>query len=406
MNRAAVHRNRVWSMLLTLSALTLSALTVSVSGLTVPEPVPGLRVSAATLGGAASFARAGARAGQPDPAPAGPLAAAGCLIPEREYASARGLSISPASSRDTSQLVLVIESPDTASRGNAQRSSHVTSVYVLTGRREAELGSHVHSRVELSGTLDAIPGARPVSSPAAPPTPPASGNAGVTPDGSPAHEPGDAAVATRREASAGAVRDVIALDDLPRLNVTAVKTTGTACSMPQASSMTAAVSPSRAADAQPEPVSAPAATPVASLPQLTVTGCVLREDETDRQQARLVLRHASVRPVALGTAGAVPGSPPSGSGSGTINAVPVDQRSDPAESAYVLEGYEPSLTRELPRRVEITGRVLPASSAARTQPPAPGARAEAPASAVAHPSAPEQRLQVLSFRPVAGSCPR
>ena|SRR5687767_7560372 len=164
--------------------------------------------------------------------------------------------------------------------------------------------------------------------------------------------------------------------------------------------------------------------PAPPQPPIALTGCVTEQtsaavatsgnSEAKHEGLNLLLTKASAatRPV---DASAVPGSRPSGSGSGTIAATP-DSRTrstgagEPAGMTYALAGSQASqLARYVGQRLEVVGTIDP-ESLPKPPPPesgrnvtATGGRTEPTTTATAHPSAPP-RFIVTSFRPVAGVC--
>jgi hypothetical protein len=184
---------------------------------------------------------------------------------------------------------------------------------------------------------------------------------------------------------------------------------------------------------------------------VTVTGCLVRQTGLGaaytpavgaNQNGELVLTKAAMngeqrRPASPDSRTAVPGSSPSGSGTGTINntagagQAPVDA----TERSFVVAGGRGAdLNKLVGQRVELVGMLeeevptgtsgttaratgsTPATTdrdrqrgsaapAGPTGSAGPGSRSEGDAAPVAHPSAPLQRLTVSSFRPVGGTCP-
>src|SRR6188768_1354094 len=116
------------------------------------------------------------------------MTVAGCLVTERDYATARGLA-RPTTSADT-QLVVVL--PKDAVRGT------VLDGIALTGRQEAALVRDAGRKITLEGVLEPSLTASTVLTAREPlddsdsPT----GAVGTTPAGSPAHEPSDAEART------------------------------------------------------------------------------------------------------------------------------------------------------------------------------------------------------------------
>ena len=109
------------------------------------------------------------------------MTVAGCLVTEREYATARGLA-RPTTSDDT-QLVLVL--PKDAVRGD------VLDGMALTGRQEAALVRDAGRRITIDGVLEpsltastVLTAREPIDDSVSP-----TGAVGTSPGGSPAHEP-------------------------------------------------------------------------------------------------------------------------------------------------------------------------------------------------------------------------
>ena len=321
----------------------------------------------------------------------------GCLVDERTYAAARGLARIPDGRAFGPQLVLV---PDTGA-GRTAGDVPAQLVYALTGLNEAKLRSKVGTRVELTGVVE--PGEPTI--PAGANQPPRRGTSpnapvGVTPGGSPAHEQGDAvggAPALEPTAAATPAVTPIALGDLTRLNVQSSRSRGGSCSMPVAAAAPAVVRPS---GSQPAESAAPR---VAATTAVEVTGCVRRSSDGDAD--RFVLDDVSVT-VPDQRASAVPGSSPSGSGSGTVPATaatPTGTAGSNASVAFTLVGSGDLLKTHVGRRVRVTGTIDNARGerdlALRSE---TGVRGEVPGSDVAHPSA--QELRVRTVTEAGGRC--
>jgi hypothetical protein len=354
---------------------------------------------------------------------------AGCIVRDADYAAATGSA--PAVGDKTAAAVhLVLTTGD------------VTEVaYSLTGTREPEVARYVGRRVEITGSLEQVRVAAP------PPAAggaanagrvtggrPPSGASGVTPAGSPAHEPGDGLSGTASttggapERVAGA-RPGASSDTLPRVNVTSFRPLEGDCEELRASE-TAAPRPDSSRPQAERPAVRPALGSTARSEQrITAIGCLVRQTSAgaalsaqDVAADDLVLTGATVAPTPTPAGrSAIPGSAPSGSGSGTIppaasaaqNLPNVEERS----FALRVQGTEDraALTKYIGQRIEITAMVDDTEAGSRRTDsaaslPATGestagtsGRAETPSSA-AHPSAPVQRVTVASFRPVGGSC--
>jgi hypothetical protein len=162
-------------------------------------------------------------------------------------------------------------------------------------------------------------------------------------------------------------------------------------------------------------------------PNITAVGCVIQSPDTaaapptghEQGAAKgLTLARATIRSTDGRAAGApprsaVPGSVPTGVGSGTTDAA-ATRPSVPVEQSFWLVGAKSvELTRFIGKRVEVAGTIderlaanpgttgvtdagAAASRRAATAPP------EAPATS--HPSAPSRSISVLSFRVVDEPC--
>jgi hypothetical protein len=317
----------------------------------------------------------------------------GCLIDENEYASAYGLAPGLTSSSSGRQLVIVVEGATT----NAPKAT--SAVYALTGPEENKLSTSVHRRVSLEGIVESGVVAGPADPDADPDldvTPTPTGAVGVTPDGSPAHEPDDAIVPNRNGARARRPDErPAAVSELDRINVTGARVLGGTCG--EALTQAAAAVPAVAAAVAPRPTP-PTAAPVPA----TLTGCLVKRDDAD-QAGGLTLLAALPEDRSFLTRGAVPGSLPSGGGSGTVGTTGVPAR-EPV--AYRLTGELGSLARYVGQRIEVTGiadpiepRVTRVADNAATEP----VRAET-SNGTAHPTAVQHTLRVTSFRTAAGVC--
>jgi hypothetical protein len=350
----------------------------------------------------------------------------GCLVTEESFARATGLA-RVAQGANPEQLVFT-------DRDGSTRSGQA---FAVTGGRERELVRHAHVVVEITGDIEgtsaSLQTAPPASGVALPPqrsvpsdgrevasrspsadgrTP--SGAAGVTPRGNPAHEPGDAVEALAgadgevppNAASPASTPDqIIAIGDLPRLNVRTFRVVGGACaqSLVAGSPVTAASRESTVQEGVTPPGSAPTpATRRATFEQVTLSGCVIREASVDTgaggtpPSGRLLLTRATrsePRSVTT-TGGAVPGSPPSGAGTGTDT--PRAQPAGPAEArgtealTFALEGHQQELTALVDQRVSLEGMLRIDTTA--------------PQKPSAHSTAPSGTLVVESFRRISGDC--
>lgn len=316
----------------------------------------------------------------------------GCLVPEADYALARGLAREApvaASSRDV-QLVLIT--------GQASLEMPPGDGYVLTGRLERSLAGDVGRQVELSGVLEeSSPSAAPDAGAEARDLTP-DGAAGTTSSGSPAHEPPDATGGIRPDLqragvpARSATSRPASIGELPRLNVTGSRTAGGQCGL-------APVTVS-------SPIVSPASGSSASLPSngfrdddslVTIVGCLTRQESDGRTE--LILTGAPSASASSGRTSAVPGSLPSGTDSGTVGTSGGSRLATIEQRAYVVQGGV-DVSTFLGRRLEIVGILsgtIPSNS------PASRTAVSSATVAAAHPSAPEQRIVVRSAR-VTGVC--
>lgn len=349
------------------------------------------------------------------PAAANTARVAGCVLEQASFAAAAGLGQVTASASGM-QLVLVQGSLSSPYNGRA---------FVLTGTRERDVEPYVGSHVEVTGALEA---AGPVSSVIAqPPRPPqsetpASGASGVTPGGNPSHEPGDTAPGSLDPARTPAARTSAAaaasIEELPRLNVMSVRQLAEpshACAdlaaTPRRDSRagradaTSPAGPSgtaaRATDAEGKSpaTESPARVPPAALAgPVQVVGCLVRYVETGGARSpaepdgRLAVTVADVTAQGPVRPAAVPGSSPSGAGSGTVAAARDAGVASPRlmeGAAFFVEGA-PALAEAVGRRVTMVGTLqeLPQASRARD----------------GHATAPAATLTVASFTVVGGAC--
>lgn len=316
----------------------------------------------------------------------------GCLLDERTYAAARGLA--KVGSGTGPQLVLV---PDAAGRpaGDSRKA------YALTGLKEAELASKVGTHVELTGVVEPADATIP-SGANQPPTRGRTpgGAVGVTPEGGAAHEPGDAlggAPALAPTAPARPDPTPISIGDLARLNVQSSRSRGGSCPLPTADAAPAAPKAATVASTQTAP-RAPAATPV------EVTGCLRRSTEAGGNG--FVLDDAVVS-VAQPRVSAVPGSSPSGSGSGTVAATaPTGTTGSDARATFTLLGSGDLLGTHVGQRVKVAGTV---DEARRDREELPvrsdtGLRGEVSTPQEGHPSAQARELRVRTVTEAGGRC--
>jgi hypothetical protein len=147
-----------------------------------------------------------------------------------------------------------------------------------------------------------------------------------------------------------------------------------------------------------------------SAEQAKVVGCLARQTpdgaaptpEQPRNDSSMpfVLTRARLVDAASGTA--VPGTSPSTNDTGTIaGAVARTPTPGPVrERSFTLTGGDAAmLAKQVGQRVEVTGTISRATAASAS--PKSGAHTT---TETAHPSAPAERLTVVSFRPVGGAC--
>lgn len=317
----------------------------------------------------------------------------GCLVTEREFTRAFGVTAGTVVDVGDGLVILVDAAAGPSGRAQA---------YALTGLVEPELSTHVGRRIRLSGQAEGAAssgaGLRPAGRTEVAGKPPA-GAVGVTPDGSPAHEPGDALAVPEDPSATRKPRDgtpPATLLDLPRVRVTTYAVQEGRCGVPDPPRLATTGAPSAQT-----PVPGPGDFNVPGQP-VRVFGCVVPNDAAGGSREGLLLVDAVVTAAGTGgAAGAVPGSPPAGSGSGTVGTAGTDARtaSVAQPQGFVLTGEVGSLGTHLGKRVEITGTIVPLETAPGS--PAPAA---APRESAAHPSAPERALRVSGFRPTAGAC--
>jgi hypothetical protein len=330
---------------------------------------------------------------------------AGCIVDEAAFAQMTGLGSRAAAGDQGAQLVLVDRAAGDAARG----------AYALTGTRERELLEHMHARVEVTGTVEGVSRVPSNVQPVQPDATLPSGATGVTPQGSPAHEPSDAVHphpdatttdATAATAAAAAVQPssapsaLIGVGDLPRLNVVSFRVIGGPCgSRPPnvASRETEGAVPSPVPRAQrPDaPDLQPASSTEFPRGPVTVVGCLLRQPAGEGRAADAAARPSDsfimTRAAMVGAAvfadarSAVPGSLPAGSGSGTVRASRPADRVTEATLAFVLEGATPELAALAGKGVSIVGTIRATEERATDRPSA-------------HSTAPTGTLVVESFK--------
>ena len=325
----------------------------------------------------------------------------GCVVAERDYAASRGLARTSAD-EPIQQLVVIVDRGATSAGDDGD-------AYILSGREEGALAKSVGRRVEIRGVLErdataVLPPGSPKRATATT-TPP--GDAGVTPDGAAAHEPSDAAVPRRDDADPSrAAKDRAAnVSELSLLSVRSARTLDERCTVPVTARSTAPA-PNVNAPGTPSPVAANAdgrARERAEAPSpMTFTGCVARYEPSDGSSPFLIVIGPNTQEASPASGSAVPGSLPSGSGSGTIGTTDSPRTSTASPPSYRLKGDDAALAQYVGQRVAIAGTVERAAAPASS--PSTGARAEPPPPSGAHPSAPSQQIVVTSVRAVDRMC--
>jgi hypothetical protein len=323
----------------------------------------------------------------------------GCVVEEGEYASDHGLARTSDRDPAAAQLVFI---PDEQSRAAIGAEGTRPVAYVLTGPNEARLARNVHQQVSIDGVVERqFSGGASTSSPSSTSgrlTP--DGAAGVTADGSPAHEPADATGGRRLDQRAVQPDGRSAsISELDRINVTTARVIGGACGVPRDRIAT----PAAQASAQARPATAVAQSN--RTPSLTtVTGCLVRRDEGSAPAGlTLLVPVSNTRP----SRSAVPGSLPSGAGSETIGTSGSAANSSSGIVGYRLTGDTTALARYVGQRVRVEGgeEVVEGNAAVRaasgSEPPS---RTEPPAPATAHPSTTLRVFHVATFTPLGGAC--
>lgn len=154
---------------------------------------------------------------------------------------------------------------------------------------------------------------------------------------------------------------------------------------------------------------AQAADQTASGDKVTVVGCLARqtpdgavptpEQPRDNSMPLLLTKARAVDPAAKGGA---PGTSPSANDTGTIAGAIVRTPTPGSvrERSFTLAGGDAAtLAKEVGQRIEVVGTV--SRSSGPSAPPKSGAHTTTD---TAHPSAPVERLTVISFRPIGGAC--
>ena len=360
-----------------------------------------------------------------------PVEVSGCVVREPDYVLATGAAPTAGDPSAAARQLIV------ATGGAA------APAYVVTGIREADLARYLGRRVEITGTLEQVreagrPGqdgraAADASKGRLDAGIPPAGSNGVTPGGSPAHEAGDAVPGTApapagTAGTAATARPEASLSAMARINVATFRAVDGECDELRTSDATTrAQEPSRSRNEAPAP-KPPAPSPEIAEP-ITAVGCLVRQtpggtalsSQTVPPGDDLVLSGAALAPARAVDASAVPGSAPSGSGSGTVPSSASAGRTDPGpapERSFSLAARSAAeraaLAKLVGQRVEIVGTVEGDDVRGRSE-RAPGRTGDAAAAAgtsgrvetappVSHPSAPMQRMTVSSFRAVVGSC--
>ena len=278
------------------------------------------------------------------------VTASGCLVTEADFMRANGMRPS-ALGIDLSGQVVIIDESGTA--------------FSVNGTRERDLLTRLGSRVQLSGTLEGW--SSDVSLERLPED---------VPLGGPAHEASDAAVA-RVEGP------VLTPPSLRRINVRSFQAIDGACAPLVRNTDNAA----RGAAEGERPVARLAAASTPTIERVRAQGCVLRDPSGSE---RLVLSQAVVRRPDVLSSSAVPGSLPSGTGSGTTPA-PRPVASVGGTQAFYLVGQDKLTTALLGSRAEIVGTL----AAADTVPAQRG---------TGHTSAAVRSLTVETVRSIGGAC--
>ena len=277
-----------------------------------------------------------------------PVTTVGCLATEADFVRANGMRPSIPGVDLSSQVVIIAASG---------------AVFSVNGTRERDLLTRVGSQVEVSGTLEGW--TSDTSLERVPEDVPLGG----------AHEPSDAPVA-RVEGP------VLTPPSLPRINVRSFRAVDGECTP-----LVRNTPDRNAARDDERPTRRIPASSTPAVERVRVQGCVLRDPSGSE---RLVLSQATIRRPDYATGGAVPGSAPSGTGSGTTPAPRVVGASGAAQSFYLL-GQETLTVPLLGSRAEVLG-TLGADDAAAGR------------GATGHPSAPVRALTVESVRSIGGAC--
>jgi hypothetical protein len=279
------------------------------------------------------------------------VTAAGCLATEADFVRANGMRPSVPGVDLTGHVVLI---------------DGAGTTFAVNGTRERDLLTRVGSRVEVSGTLEGW--SSDVSLERLPED---------VPLGGPAHEAADAS--TGRVAG-----PVLTPPALPRINVRAFRAVEGGCTPLIRVDQRAR---DLARDGDRPAVARLAAANTPAVDRVRVQGCVLRDPSGSD---RLVLSQVLIRRPDVASASAVPGSRPSGSGSGTTSA-PRAEGTTGATQAFYLVGQDTLTTALLGSRAEIVGTLAAADAVQPTR-------------GTGHPSAAVRLLTVETVRSIGGGC--
>ena len=322
----------------------------------------------------------------------------GCVIDEALFARATGLALAQDRTGGAVQLILAHDIVGGTS----------ASGYALTGPREIDLSKYVNSRVEVTGRIEKSRVARSpaVNSGADSPGASASGAAGVTTDGSPAHEAGDSTLRptpsgassdtapTVSAAASGSPKRLATIAELDRLNVISVRSLGDKCGDEFETRGATTPAPTRLAASAPasgprQPTATPPPAPV------TATGCVVRQSSDDASQpaspssVQLALTQAAVT---LATSGTSPGAlTEGGAGTATTSADTASRAAKAPERGFLLEGHQSERLPLIGQQVVVTGTIR-------------ARRDSGDDDRSAHAGAPVDTLLVTAVRSGGGTC--
>jgi hypothetical protein len=162
-------------------------------------------------------------------------------------------------------------------------------------------------------------------------------------------------------------------------------------------------------------------------PNVSAVGCITQSPDTaaapptGHEQgaakgltlARATIKFGDGRAVSAPPRSAVPGSVPSGVGSGSTDAAAARQPAPVEQSFWLVGAKSAELTRFVGRRVQVVGTIderltvnpgTPAVTDAGAAAARRAATAPPEAPATAHPSAPSRSISVLSFRILDDGC--